>query len=548
MQGLFRQFVINLKLHFRNRMAVVYSYLFPTMFLLAFWALYRYEETPLVRHIGELLTIAALGGACFGLPTTLVSERERGVWRRYKLAPVSTGLVVASTLTARYVLLVIAGLLQVVLAMALGMPLPRHPVEMLVAFTLVAFAFMGVGLVIAMLADNVPAVQALGQSVFLPMLIIGGVAVPLASLPPWAERLSGYLPGRYAVDVIQATANGNGLGPMGFAMAALVFIGGAGCLAGAKLFRWDQEQRFATQPGKGWVAVALAAWVAVGVSADVRRRMTPAASPGAMPRDAAARETTEPTTVPPVESPPPDQDRTGTAPSAAAPQTADSRPTPPSPIAETKPAAAPASTPPAPPEDQKPEPPIAAAGEPSRAPAAPPSERAPGEPLVPNAPQTWQAVTVADIERDLVFDRLPPDGGVVTPIAEAGMYPEQEVADQLATLAEILVAWLPGHAADPVQRTRNLLFVAAVVDVAQMPMEPYLPEVVYGEIRQRMSSTDLLKVLYWIAVHPDQGTIPTVEEFRSLGLRQVPPDTEELRNRAAIYGVKLLGRLTGQIR
>ena len=53
-----------------------------------------------------------LGGACFGLPTTLVSERERGVWRRYRLTPVPTGSVVASTVVARYVLLLTAGLLQ----------------------------------------------------------------------------------------------------------------------------------------------------------------------------------------------------------------------------------------------------------------------------------------------------------------------------------------------------------------------------------------------------------------------------------------------------
>ena len=48
------------------------------------------RTVPLVRHIGELLTVTALGGACFGLPTTMVSERERGVWRRYRLAPVAT--------------------------------------------------------------------------------------------------------------------------------------------------------------------------------------------------------------------------------------------------------------------------------------------------------------------------------------------------------------------------------------------------------------------------------------------------------------------------
>ena len=46
-----------------------------------------------------------------------------------------------------------------------------------------------------MMADNVPAVQALGQCIFLPMLIIGGVAVPLASLPDWAQHLSAFFPG-----------------------------------------------------------------------------------------------------------------------------------------------------------------------------------------------------------------------------------------------------------------------------------------------------------------------------------------------------------------
>ena len=155
----------------------------PTIFLIAFWVLYRYDRVPLARHMGELLTVTALGGACFGLPTTMVSERERGVWRRYRLAPVRTGTLLASTVAARYVLLVLAGLLQVALAMAIGMPLPNHPLDLWIAFSFVAFALLGLGLVIATLADNVPAVQALGQCIFLPMLIIGGVAVQLSSLP-----------------------------------------------------------------------------------------------------------------------------------------------------------------------------------------------------------------------------------------------------------------------------------------------------------------------------------------------------------------------------
>ena len=64
---------LSLKLNFRNRMAILYGYLFPLIFLVAFWALYRNDPVPLALHIGQLLTITVLGGACFGLPTTIVS-------------------------------------------------------------------------------------------------------------------------------------------------------------------------------------------------------------------------------------------------------------------------------------------------------------------------------------------------------------------------------------------------------------------------------------------------------------------------------------------
>ena len=295
MDALFRHLAISLRLHARNKMALIYSYLFPTIFLVAFWVLYRFEEVPLVRHVGELLTVTALGGACFGLPTTMVSERERGVWRRYRLTPVSTATLVSGTVAARYVLLLVAGLLQLLLAMGLGMPLPRHPVELFLAFTFVAFAFIGLGLVIAMMADNVPAVQALGQCIFLPMLIIGGVAVPLASLPDWAQRLSAFFPGRYAVEAIQACVTGNGLGVAGFSVIALILIGAAGSLSGAKMFRWDSEQRFAATPGKAWVAVALAAWVAVGAMAESKGRRVASTSAARLPGTAAPESAAVPT-------------------------------------------------------------------------------------------------------------------------------------------------------------------------------------------------------------------------------------------------------------
>src|SRR3954465_4621855 len=272
-----QQLRVSLRLHYRNKMALLYSYLFPLIFLMAFWVLYRNESVTLARHMGELLTIGVLGGACFGLPTTLVSERERGVWRRYRLAPVPTATLVASTVAARYCILVTAALLQLALAMALGMPFPRHPFALWVTFTFVSFALIGLGLVMAMMADNVPAVQALGQCIFLPMLIIGGIAVPLASLPDWAQHLSQFFPGRYAVQALQACVAGPGLGTIRFDLLALLIIGTGGTIAGAKMFRWDAQQRFARRSGNAWVSVALISWLIATTLAEYRGRLAASA-------------------------------------------------------------------------------------------------------------------------------------------------------------------------------------------------------------------------------------------------------------------------------
>ena len=504
---------VSLKLHYRNKMALVYGYLFPLIFLLAFWVLYRYESVPLIRHMGELLTVSVLGGACFGLPTTMVSERERGVWRRYRLAPVSTGALVSSTVAARYVILITAGLLQLAAAFAVGMPLPRYPAQLFAAFAFVSFAFIGVGLVMAMMADNVPAVQALGQCIFLPMLIIGGVAVPLASLPDWAQHLSMFFPGRYAVDTLQACVNGTGIAGVRFNLAALFIIGAGGCIAAAKMFRWDSEQRFSRRSSKGWVTVALAAWVLVGVMSEYRGRV-------------GTQRTTAPPPVP-----------------VAAPQQP-SRTSPPPTVATTPPTLSPQetralSTSPLPQPREAP-PRVDSSPE-----TKPPANA--GTQLPHGVKSSWQEVTPDDIERDLIFDRLPADGGIVTPIAPADEEPDPEVADHVDYIRQMLPSWQPGKAADPVQRVRNLLYVAAVPDVQQAQIERFAPHVVYERLQEDIPKDQLIKILYWIALHPTDGDDSAVDQVWALKFQSGAIDMQQVRDRAAIYAVKLLGRLLGKI-
>jgi hypothetical protein len=532
MHAALQQLRISLTLHYRNKMALIYSYLFPLIFLLAFYVLYRHERVVLARHMGELLTVSVLGGACFGLPTTMVSERERGVWRRYRLAPVSTAALVVSVVAARYLILVTAGLLQLAAALAIGMPWPPHPFDLWVVFTFVSFAFVGLGLVMAMMADNVPAVQALGQCIFLPMLIIGGIAVPLASLPDWAQHLSQFFPGRYAVEALQACIVGPGLSATGFELLALLIIGTGGVVAGAKMFRWDAQERFARRSGKAWISVALISWIVVGTLSEYRSRVA-----GEAQSHSQNVQMNLPT--PPVESttPPSQSAAPPTSPIppevslSAAERKAELSRTP-----VTKPSAPATSAAPPAPSASGPAAPAAKAEK-------PPADTAPPHPIA----KSWQAVTLSDIDRDLVFDRLPSDQGIVTPIAPADEEPDPDTSDHLQYIREMLPSWQPGKVADPVQRVRNILYVAAVPDVLQTPIERFAPYVVFERLQQDMPKDQLIKVLYWIALHPTDGDDGAIKDLWALKFSNDAVDPEQTRERAAIYGVKLLGRLLGKL-
>ena len=143
------------------------------------------------------------------------------------------------SMLARVLIVASSVLVQIALARAIfGTPFPSHPGEAMLAFLFVTAAFLGLGLLIAGLADNVPAVQALGQCIFLPMIMIGGVGVPRAVLPLWAQRIAGFMPGRYAVEVLEPCFNAqDGLQGAVFRLGALAVIGLAAGVSGAKLFR-----------------------------------------------------------------------------------------------------------------------------------------------------------------------------------------------------------------------------------------------------------------------------------------------------------------------
>jgi hypothetical protein len=76
------------------------------------------------------------------------------------------------------------------------------------------------------------------------------------------------MPGRYAVDVLgRGYADERGLSSAGFSVIALVIVGLAGSVCGARLFRWEAGRRL-SGTSWAWVVGALLSWALVGVYAE----------------------------------------------------------------------------------------------------------------------------------------------------------------------------------------------------------------------------------------------------------------------------------------
>ena len=98
------------------------------------------------------------------------------------------------------------------------------------------------------------------------------------------------------------------------------------------------------------------------------------------------------------------------------------------------------------------------------------------------------------------------------------------------------------------QRTRNLLSLAAVPDILQMEqVERFVPRLVFARLQAVIPPRDLPKILYWIAMHPDEGDDGAIHQLRPFGLPDITGPSQTARGRIMLYALKLLGRLSGHI-
>src|ERR1700747_1857295 len=93
---------IRMRLAMRNRTFLFFSLIMPLGFLFFFVFVRARGQAGLIPYIlGAVLTMTVMG-SFWGLSVQLVTFREQGILRRFRLAPIGAGPMLASSILSNY--------------------------------------------------------------------------------------------------------------------------------------------------------------------------------------------------------------------------------------------------------------------------------------------------------------------------------------------------------------------------------------------------------------------------------------------------------------
>ncbi len=104
---------IRMRLAMRNRTFLFFSLIMPLGFLFFFVLVFGKGSTGWIGYIlGAVLTLTVMG-SFWGLSVQLVMFREAGILRRFRLAPLGAGPMLASSIVANYLLVVPSVIIEI---------------------------------------------------------------------------------------------------------------------------------------------------------------------------------------------------------------------------------------------------------------------------------------------------------------------------------------------------------------------------------------------------------------------------------------------------
>ncbi|MGB8524942.1 MAG: ABC transporter permease [Candidatus Acidiferrales bacterium] len=262
---------IRVRLAMRNRTFLFFSLLMPLGFLFFFVMVFSKGEPAWTAYIlGAILTMTVMG-SFWGLSVQLVMFREAGILRRFRLAPLGAGPMLASSILANYILVIPSVVIEILVTkFVLHMQGWGNLWAIFLLVTIGSATFSSFGLIVASVTNTMQETQVINQVIWTAFLFLSGATVPLARFPHWIQGASLFMPATYLATGLENAATN--LATNGEIITDLIALTIGVLVAfeiSRQLFRWEPEAKL---PGsaKLWVVAAMIPFIAFGTYENVK--------------------------------------------------------------------------------------------------------------------------------------------------------------------------------------------------------------------------------------------------------------------------------------
>jgi len=258
--------LVRIRLAMRNRAFFFFSLVMPLAFLFFFVPVFAKGREQWIAYIlGAVLTLSVMG-SFWGLSVQLVTFREQGILRRFRLAPLGAGPMLASSILSNYLMILPTVFVEILVCRWIfHMRTWGNLWALLVLVTFGSAAFAAFGLIVASVTNTMQETQMINNLIWTGFLFLSGASVPLAAFPLWIQRVSFFLPATYlATGLESATTNLATFGEVAEDVTALAIGILVAFEISRQLFRWEPEAKAPTR-AKLWVLAAMVPFLAFGI-------------------------------------------------------------------------------------------------------------------------------------------------------------------------------------------------------------------------------------------------------------------------------------------
>lgn len=191
--------------------------------------------------IPALVVFAVLAATLLGIPDPLVTSRENGIFRSYKINGVpSISILSIPAITTALHLTMVAALITITAPLFFKAPLPVNWLNFIVVFLAITFASASISVLIGVISPSSRMTVLWSQIIFVPSMLLGGLMLPISLLPGVAAKASRLLPATHAMNAFNGLAMGKiaDFSPWG-SVLVLVISGLLSFSLALFLFSWD---------------------------------------------------------------------------------------------------------------------------------------------------------------------------------------------------------------------------------------------------------------------------------------------------------------------